>query len=94
MANETRAGTSAAPVPDFSMPATKVYRAGGGRKLFYAAVFLVLMPFFLSLPAMFIQRVVYGVWVGHLGPDRDWHCHDDHCVAGDFRIFELHSGTG
>ena len=37
-----------------------VYEAGGGRKFFLALAFLVLLPFYASLPAMLIQRLIHG----------------------------------
>ena len=41
-------------------PARKVYRASGGRRTFFSFVFLILLPFFLSLPGMLFMRVKHG----------------------------------
>ena len=45
-----------------SQPDRRYYEAGGGRKTFFAVLFMVLLPFFVSLPPMIWQRVVNGVW--------------------------------
>ena len=45
----------------------RYYQAGGGRKTFFAVLFIVLMPFFISLPPMIWQRVSAGVWVDTWG---------------------------
>jgi hypothetical protein len=37
-----------------------VYAVGGGRKTFFSFVFLILLPFFASLPAMFYMRLTHG----------------------------------
>lgn len=43
-----------------------VYRAGGGRRFAFAFVFLLLLPFYISLPAMFLQRIAGGLWADTL----------------------------
>lgn len=43
-------------------PETIVYGATGGRKTFFSFLFLILLPFFISLPAMFITRINAGLW--------------------------------
>jgi len=43
------------------------YEAGGGRKTFYALVFIILLPFFISLPVMLYQRFERGVWLDTWG---------------------------
>ena len=43
------------------------YESGGGRKTFYALVFIILLPFFISLPAMIGQRFIKGVWLDSWG---------------------------
>ena len=48
----------------------KVYEAGAGRKTFLSLVFLILLPFYASLPAMLIQRLTRGL-----------HCHQ-RCARG------------
>jgi hypothetical protein len=45
----------------------KVYEAGGGRKLALSLAFLILLPFYASLPAMLIQRLVHGLWLDTIG---------------------------
>jgi hypothetical protein len=48
-------------------PERSVYAAGGGRKFAFAFVFLILLPFFISLPPMLFWRVSQGVWTGTFG---------------------------
>ncbi len=43
------------------------YECGGGRKTFFALVFIILLPFFISLPVMLTQRVLAGVWLDTWG---------------------------
>ena len=45
----------------------KVYEAGAGRKTFLSLAFLVLLPFYASLPAMLIQRLAHGLWLDTIG---------------------------
>ncbi|MEO0792596.1 MAG: hypothetical protein AAFY27_08625 [Pseudomonadota bacterium] len=45
----------------------KRYAPHGVRKTVFALVFLILMPFFVSLPAMIYQRVESGVWLDTWG---------------------------
>lgn len=44
-----------------------LYEAPGLRKTVFAIVFLLLLPFYASLPAMIFQRVVAGVWMDTWG---------------------------
>jgi hypothetical protein len=44
-----------------------VYAASGGRKTFFSFVFLILLPFFVSLPAMMFVRVKHGLWFDSIG---------------------------
>ena len=44
-----------------------VYEAGGGRKTFLSLAFLILLPFYASLPAMLIQRLMHGLWLDTIG---------------------------
>jgi hypothetical protein len=44
-----------------------VYEAGPGRKVFLSLAFLILLPFFASLPAMLISRLVNGLWFDTVG---------------------------
>lgn len=50
-------------MPDLSKPARRTFRAGGFRTTFFAVLFMVLLPFFVSLPAMLYQRFSHGVWL-------------------------------
>ena len=44
-----------------------VYAAGGGRKLFFSFLFLILLPFYLSIPAMVVMRVRHGLYFDAIG---------------------------
>jgi hypothetical protein len=57
---------AAASGPDSKAERT-VYEAGGGRKLFLSLAFLILLPFFASLPAMLITRLMHGLWFDTIG---------------------------
>jgi len=64
--------SAAAPAPvSASVPAPKpertVYAAGGGRKFAFSIVFLILLPFFISLPPMLFWRISQGHWQGTVG---------------------------
>jgi len=48
-------------------PTITTYAPHGIRKTILAFVFLVLLPFYASLPAMIFQRVVAGVWLNTWG---------------------------
>ena len=48
-------------------PPPLVYRASGGRKTFFSFAFLMLLPFFVSLPAMIYTRLTHGLWFDTLG---------------------------
>jgi len=50
-----------------SQPARTVYAAGGGRKFAFSFVFLLLLPFFISLPPMLFWRISQGHWNGTFG---------------------------
>lgn len=56
---------------DTAAPETKhertVYAAGGGRKTFFSFVFLILLPFFASLPAMMYMRIKNGLFFDAVG---------------------------
>jgi len=43
------------------------YDCGGGRKTFFSVAFIVLLPFFISLPVMLFQRITKGVWLDTWG---------------------------
>jgi hypothetical protein len=61
----TAAAMTDATVADAVTPEVKhkpeVYAVGGGRKTFFSFVFLILLPFFASLPAMILMRVKSGL---------------------------------
>ena len=59
-----------APAPAESRPESPertYYECGGGRKTFYALAFIILLPFFISLPVMLTQRIMKGVWLDTWG---------------------------
>ena len=45
----------------------RLYEAGSGRKLFLSLAFLILLPFYASLPAMLARRLVHGLWFDTIG---------------------------
>jgi hypothetical protein len=63
---EAMAATGGAAGPA-SEPEQTVYAASGGRKLAFSFVFLLLLPFFASLPAMLFWRVAQGHWLDTFG---------------------------
>lgn len=44
-----------------------VYESGAGRKLAFSFIFLLLLPFFISLPPMFFWRLSQGQWLDTIG---------------------------
>jgi hypothetical protein len=48
-------------------PERTVYEAGGGRKTALSLAFLILLPFYASLPAMLARRLVHGLWLDTVG---------------------------
>jgi hypothetical protein len=48
-------------------PERVIYEAGGGRKLFLSLAFLLLLPFYISLAPMLIQRLMRGLWLDTVG---------------------------
>lgn len=66
MANVAATG-DVAPAPAANQPERTVYAAGGGRKFAFSFVFLLLLPFFISLPPMLFWRISQGHWNGTLG---------------------------
>lgn len=44
-----------------------VYEAGAGRKTFLSLAFLILLPFYVSLLPMLIQRLTRGLWLDTIG---------------------------
>lgn len=43
------------------------YGASGGRKTMFCFLFLILLPFFISLPAMLFMRIKSGLWQDTVG---------------------------
>jgi hypothetical protein len=66
MADVAAMGDAALAAP-IKKPERTVYAAGGGRKFAFAFVFLILLPFFISLPPMLFWRLSQGVWTGTFG---------------------------
>lgn len=44
-----------------------IYRASGGRRIAFTFIFLLLLPFFVSLGPMLWSRVSHGLWEGTIG---------------------------
>lgn len=53
--------------PNPSTSPRTVYAAGGGRKFAFSFVFLLLLPFFISLAPMLVWRISQGHWNGTFG---------------------------
>lgn len=43
------------------------YRASGGRRLAFSFIFLLLLPFYVSLAPMLATRIAHGLWIGTPG---------------------------
>ncbi len=48
-------------------PERVVYEAGPGRKTLLSLAFLILLPFYASLPAMLVMRLMHGLWFDTIG---------------------------
>ena len=46
-----------------SGPEQTYYECGAGRKTFFCFAFVLLLPFYVSLPVMLFQRISKGLWV-------------------------------
>ena len=44
-----------------------IYRASGGRRFAFSMIFLLLLPFFISLGPMLWSRMSHGLWEGTIG---------------------------
>lgn len=64
---DVAASEAVMPAPAPSSSPRTVYAAGGGRKLAFSFVFLLLLPFFISLPPMLFWRISQGHWNGTPG---------------------------
>ena len=62
MAEATAAMGQAPAAAPGSQGRPTVYAAGGGRKFAFSFVFLLLLPFFISLPPMLFWRISQGHW--------------------------------
>ena len=67
MAEATAATGQAAASAQTDRHTPVVYAANGARKLAFSFIFLLLLPFFVSLPAMLFWRLTQGQWLGTLG---------------------------
>lgn len=65
--SDTMAAMGEGAVAPEPAPERTVYGASGTRKLVFSFVFLLLLPFFASLPAMLFWRIWQGHWVGTIG---------------------------
>lgn len=68
------AGQSPLPEPGPSLAsssrlenARKHYKVGSARATMFSFIFLILLPFFVSLPAMIVMRIMSGRWDSTLG---------------------------
>lgn len=61
------AATIAASPPPKSAGERVVYRASGGRRVAFTFIFLLLLPFFISLGPMLVSRISHGLWEGTIG---------------------------
>lgn len=52
---------------DAAKPERVHYQVGGGRRTFFSFMFLLLLPFFVSLPAMLYMRLTKGLWFDTAG---------------------------
>ena len=55
------------PSPSAQTLRRQVYEASGLRKTLLSLVFLLLLPFFVSLPAMLYQRLTHQLWTDTIG---------------------------
>ena len=59
---------SAAPVvSELSPPERTIYGATGGRKTIFCFIFLILLPFFVSIPPMIFNRIQHGLMLENWG---------------------------
>ena len=63
MAESVPTTEEAKPVEPVSAIEKSYYECGGGRKTFFALAFIVLLPFYVSLPVMLYQRIANGLWI-------------------------------
>lgn len=65
--DKTSTASSPAPSPAPGATGRRVYQASTVRKTLLSFAFLILLPFFASLPAIMIQRVMHQLWPDMLG---------------------------
>src|SRR5262249_8648349 len=53
--------------PEAAPARRRIYEAGGGRKFLFSFIFLLLLPFFASLPAMLYHRLAAQLWYDTIG---------------------------
>lgn len=56
-----------APHAAVTSPERVIYRASGGRRVAFSFIFLLLLPFFVSLGPMLWARISHGHWDGTIG---------------------------
>ncbi len=67
MADALAAMGQASTVTPAPKPEQTVYESGAGRKLAFSFIFLLLLPFFISLPPMLFWRLSQGQWLDTIG---------------------------
>ncbi len=67
VARDTEPAPEPAPKTAGEPRPTQVYEASGVRKTLLSLVFLLLLPFFISLPAMLYQRLTHQLWTDTVG---------------------------
>lgn len=63
MAETTSTAPQPAPAAAPSLPEKTYYECGAGRKTFFCFAFILLLPFYVSLPMMLYQRLSGGFWL-------------------------------
>ncbi|MGI9522104.1 MAG: hypothetical protein ACR2PG_10685 [Hyphomicrobiaceae bacterium] len=63
MADTSSAPTNGSKVASERGQEETYYECGAGRKLFFSIAFVLLLPFYISLPVMLYQRFSVGLWV-------------------------------
>ncbi|MCL4768287.1 MAG: hypothetical protein KJZ80_18865 [Hyphomicrobiaceae bacterium] len=66
-AKASAAAPSSRPSAGAGAAGRRVYQAGATRKTLLSIAFLLLLPFFASLPAMVYQRITHQLWADMLG---------------------------
>jgi hypothetical protein len=66
-AGKTEAAQAASKTKAAQQARKSYYDCGGGRKTCFSVVFVLLLPFFVSVPVMLFQRIMKGVWLDTWG---------------------------